>query len=78
MVLSLYLNSRCLNKVIILDGDMYGVNPILHANVCGILVQAPVARRCYIYGAHNLPPISYPHYLIFGSPALPLFGSVFF
>jgi hypothetical protein len=55
MVLSLYLNSKCLNEVIILDGDMYGVNPILDANVCGILVQAPVARLCYIYGVHNPP-----------------------
>lgn len=44
MVLSLYLNSKCLNEVIILDGDMYGVNPILDANMCGIFVQAPVAR----------------------------------
>ena len=55
MVLSLYLNSKCLNEVIILDGDMYGVNRILDANVCGILVQAPVARLCYIYVVHNPP-----------------------
>lgn len=39
----MYLNSKCLNKVIILDGDMYGVNPILDANVCGILA-VPVRR----------------------------------
>jgi hypothetical protein len=34
---------------------MYGVNPILDANVCGILVRAPpVARLCSIDGVHNI------------------------
>lgn len=55
MVLSLYLNSKCLNEVIIMDWDMYGVNPILDANVCGILVQAPVAHLCSNYGVHSPP-----------------------
>jgi hypothetical protein len=63
MVLSLYLNSKCLNEVIILDGDMYRVNPILDANVCGILVRAPVAR-IVISMVFTIRPISYPHYLI--------------
>jgi hypothetical protein len=50
--------------VIILDGDKYGVNPILDANVYGILVQAPVARLCYISMLFTIRLISYPHYLI--------------